>query len=127
MLMLQGTVITETEVLLPPEIWRQYIFMKGSIFKIKEGKEDTWKLWCLELAEKRYDEALETLKEEGLNRECGGVFNIQGTWYGYILTDKDGIPSNKDKEINQKHRDTIRECREGEWIDIDTLYSLELE
>lgn len=100
--------------------------MKGIIFKLKKGKLDTWKAWCLMLDDNLRHEALDTLVEEGLTREYGGVFNMGGEDYGYIFADKEGKPSNKEKEINRTHEATIKECREEGWLYIDTLYSLEV-
>lgn len=103
--------------------------MKGQIFKLKKDKLETWKAWCLEINQNRKDEALETLKEEGLNREYGGILNINGDWYGFIFADKEGKPSDKSKEINRTHLQKFLECvddEKGSRARIETLYSLEI-
>lgn len=104
--------------------------MKGKIFKIKKDKLEIWKNWCLDLDSTHKKEALETLIEEGLNREYGGIFKLKEDYYGYILTDKEGIPSNKEKEINRTHLNKIKECidtSEVKPISLNNLYSLEID
>lgn len=102
--------------------------MKGKIFKLKKDKLETWKAWALELATNYNKEATETLKEEGLQREYGGIFNMNDEWYGYIFTDKQGNPSNQDKEINRRHREVIQDVVDKEYrAKIETLYSLEVD
>lgn len=102
--------------------------MKGKIFKIKKDKLETWKTWCLELNSIHKKEALETLVEEGLSREYGGIFELHDGHYGYILTDKEGKPSNKDRELNRIHLSKIKESidtTETRPVTLNNLYSLE--
>lgn len=96
---------------------------KGRIFKFKEGKEGLWKKWCNELNTTLKEEALETLKEEGLLFECSAVFKVQTASYALILVKGEALPSDKNKEINKKHQQMKKECFEDAYP-LDVLYEL---
>jgi len=86
--------------------------MKLSLLKIKEGKLETWKEWGNLLMTKYKDEAIETLKEEGLIYECFCVFEIDGNHYTLAMIEGEEEPTNMDRELNQKHRATKKKCLE---------------
>jgi len=80
--------------------------MKYKIFKIKEGKIQQWKDWCIFLNEHK-PEVLETLKEEKVTRECAV---LRGDTVFYFMIGE-GHPSS-DTELNIQHRKNVKECLE---------------
>lgn len=96
-----------------------------ALFKIKKDKIQTWKDWCISLQKKFSKEAIETLKEEGLESEFYTVFEIKGDFYtlagGYRL--KNG--STSDRELNKMHNDKKKECFE-EKCDAEILLDLHI-
>lgn len=96
---------------------------KAFLFKIKEGKKEIWYSWCNELATTLKEEALATLKEEGLVHEMALAFNTPEGEYFIGYMDGDGLPADMSKEINQKHKLMKDECLEKTGP-VDVLYSL---
>jgi len=86
--------------------------MKLNLFKIKEGKLDKWREWGKLLETTYKEEAIETLKEEGLSYESFCVFQINGEYYTFAMTEGEHRPINMDRELNQKHKAIKRECLE---------------
>ncbi|MBI3337117.1 MAG: hypothetical protein HY005_00635 [Candidatus Staskawiczbacteria bacterium] len=86
--------------------------MKSNLFKIKEGKLDKWFEWGKLLTTKYREEAIETLKEEGLNYEAFCVFKIEEEYYTISMIEGEEKPTNMDRELNQKHKETKKECLE---------------
>lgn len=86
--------------------------MKLYLFKIKEGKFEQWKNWCHLLMTQYKDEAIETLKEEGLSHESFAIFSIDGNYYTLAMVEGDAKPTNMERELNQKHRTVKKECLE---------------
>ena len=91
--------------------------MKTYLFKIKEGKLEVWKAWCNLLMTTHKEEAIETLKEEGLTYESSLIFSIDGKYYTLAMIEGEEKPTNMERELNQKHRAMKKECLEG----IETL------
>ena len=102
--------------------------LSARIYKIKPGKKDQWELWCTQLQYRLQDEARETLKEENVLRECFMVFAIDGNDYTIGITDDFGniLPSNKEKEINRKHREQMNDCLESSAL-AKTLYDISVD
>lgn len=96
-----------------------------ALFKIKNEKVQEWKEWCIILQEKLNKEAIETLKEEGLESEFYTIFEIQGGFYtlagGNRL--KEGKITNR--EINKIHNDKKKECFEKK-CDVKILVDLHI-
>jgi hypothetical protein len=86
--------------------------MKLYLFKIKEGKLETWLAWGKLLMTKYSKEATETLKEEGLSYESFCYFNIGGSFYTLAMIDGHQHPTNMDRDLNIKHREIKRDCLE---------------
>ncbi len=86
--------------------------MKLYLFTIKQGKLDLWKEWGNLLMTKHKEEAIETLKEEGLTYEGFCIFEIDGIYYTLAMIEGEEKPTNMDRELNQKHRATKQECLE---------------
>lgn len=82
------------------------------LFKIKEGRKEEWLSWCKELSTTLRDEAIETLKEEGVVQELTIAFSINGDDYVLGYMDGEILPANMDQEINQKHKEMKEECLE---------------
>lgn len=102
-------------------------FMKMNLFKIKEGKLDQWKQWCIELATTKKEEALETLKEEKILIEGFKLFCIGTDYYtiGYAFFNESIQKANGEKEINIIHKKNKTECLEF-IMKLDDLYSFSL-
>ncbi len=86
--------------------------MKLYLFKVKEGKLETWKEWCNLLMTKYKNEAVETLKEEGVVYEAFSIFSINEEYYTIAMIEGEAKPTNMERELNQKHRATKKECLE---------------
>jgi hypothetical protein len=87
----------------------------GKIYKIRTEKLQTWIDWCDELNNTLYQEAKQTLSEEGAVFEIFINFKLNNDWYTVGLTMPflgELKPTNLDKAINRKHRQIIRECLE---------------
>jgi hypothetical protein len=100
--------------------------MKFVLFKIKEGKLDTWKNWCGVLRTTYKEEALETLKEEGLIYEACVGFEIEGNWYTLGIVQGEEKPINLERELNIKHRAIRKECLQRVTPDFETWYELSI-
>jgi len=86
--------------------------MKINLFKIKEGKLDKWLEWGNLLITIYKEEAIETLKEEGLTYEGFAVFEIDGKNYTFSMIEGEEKPTNMERELNIKHREVKKECLE---------------
>lgn len=97
--------------------------LKIALFKIKAEKVHIWKEWCHSLQKEFNQQAIETLKEEGLESEFYTLFEIHGEFYtlagGYQLGD--GYTS--DKDINRIHQEKKEECFEKK-VDASILLDL---
>jgi len=93
-------------------------------YKIKEGKKDTFKEWCIKLNTTLRNEAIDTLREENATREGFKLFEINGEYYamGY-MEGENIIPSNQERSINIEHRKIMKECIEKQ-IKGEDLYDL---
>lgn len=98
-------------------------FMKLNLFKIKEGKLDKWLEWGKLLMTIHKDEAIETLKEEGLTYESFTVFEIDGNHYTLAMIEGEEKPTNMNRELNIKHREVKKECLE-KIGPVDKVYEL---
>lgn len=97
--------------------------MKTVIFKIKEGKVDTWKQWCTDVNTIFRSEAIEAIKEEGIKYEAFSIVNIGTDFYTIGFGDDGTNIPNMEREINKKHKEMKKECLE--FIDVvDTEYEL---
>ena len=87
--------------------------MKSVLLRVKEGKLDTWKTWCVFLV-RHESEILDTLKSENCVRETGILFELEGNYYVYGAMEFLGEPKQADftVEINRQHRETLRDCLE---------------
>ena len=89
--------------------------IKTSLWKVKEGKREEWLNWCKEIMA-QYDEAAETLREEQLIREQCALFDVGDESYLVYLhqpeEEKEKLPANLEKPINQKHFKKMGECLE---------------
>ncbi len=97
--------------------------MKLNLFKIKEGKLQKWLEWGKLLMTNYKEEAIETLKEEGLTYEGFAVFEIEGSHYTLAMIEGEEKPTNMERELNKKHRDIKKECL-GKIGPIDKVYEL---
>jgi len=86
--------------------------MKVYLFKIKEGKLKKWREWCRLLMTKYKNEAIETLKEEGITHEAFLIFPINGHYYTVAMIEGETRPTNMERELNQKHKAVKKECLE---------------
>lgn len=95
-------------------------YMKGGLYKIKKGKEDTWRTWCAYLSNQARDEAIETLKLEKATIEIFSMFAIDGRYYTV------GVGDMKERSydpLSVRHREVIDECLER--LDpVEVLYTL---
>lgn len=85
--------------------------LEGNLFRIKPDKLETWKLWCHTLSNELRDEAIETLKEEGMTQEAFVVFELNNDYFTIGLGDGQCLPTT-DREINRKHKQMGKECLE---------------
>ncbi len=94
----------------------------AGIFKIKTGKEDKWRQWCIRLTTEFRSEVVASLREEGLIHEAVFCFVIDDTTY--VLGEMVGeyLSANMDREVNQKHQQMKEECLERV-SKAETLYS----
>lgn len=95
--------------------------IKNKILKIKKGKLEIWKAWCLELQNERIGEARETLLDEGLEYETVGIFQIKDDHYILASTSGEERPTDLGREINKTHREKRKECLD--FVDeVEVLY-----
>ncbi len=99
--------------------------MKIKLYKLKKGKLDKWKEWGKLLLTIYKEEAIETLKEEGLTYEAFSVFSINGEYYTIAMIEGEEKPTNMDRELNQKHKAIKKECLEkiGSVEEVYELYN----
>lgn len=86
--------------------------MKLNLFKIKEGKLEKWIEWGNLLITQYKEEAVETLKEEGVTYEGFCVFEINGEHYTLAMVEGEAKPANMERELNRKHKETKKDCLE---------------
>ena len=86
--------------------------MEINLFKIKEGKLGKWLEWGKLLATQYKEEAIETLKEEGVNYESFCVFEIRGEHYTLAMVEGEAKLANMERDLNRKHREVKKECLE---------------
>lgn len=84
--------------------------MKINLYKIKDGKLETWLEWGNLLETTYKEEAVETLKEEGVTTEAFGLFELNGENYTLGISMGENLPANLKKEINIKHKEVKKEC-----------------
>ncbi|MDO8571242.1 MAG: DUF6176 family protein [bacterium] len=103
--------------------------METVIYKIKEGKLDQWKNWCLKLNSTLRNEAIQTLKEENLTMEGFFLFKINNEHYTVGLSYAEGESSLAlDSDLNNMHKKMKNECLEKiERGRGEKLYFLEIE
>lgn len=98
--------------------------------KVREGKLDQWRDWCIQLATSRRAEAIESLADEHVLQEMCILFMVEGTPYvlGYMESDsrEEILASLVDKEINIEHRKQLKECLEGKYLQ-EELYNIKQE
>jgi hypothetical protein len=86
------------------------------IWKVREGKLETFKDWMNQLGGTRRDEALATFEFEHVTREVFVLFpGKDGTQYVVAMnetTEGDPLPSDKSVAINVEHRAILLECLE---------------
>lgn len=114
-----------------------FLFMKHTLFKVVEGKQDDWKSWCEYLCNHRL-EAEETLREENCVYERSIMYERDGFYYVVGTADFDGDPrkSNLNVRLNVQHQNARRDCLskaiamfEGEFIlppNHEMLYKFDL-
>ena len=88
--------------------------MKHSvIYKIKEGKKESWLAWGKELETTFHDEAVVTLHEEGVRLEATFIFSMNSEDYVVGIMEGDDMQaSNKEHKVNQLHDARKKECLE---------------
>lgn len=86
---------------------------KHFLLKVKEGKLEQWKHWCVYLLSQK-EIAKETLKRENAVAETGVLFTLEGEHYVYGMTEYFDTPIKADMtmELNQKHIANVKECLE---------------
>ncbi len=82
------------------------------LFKVKEGCLGKLRAWGEEISGPLHKEAQATLSEEGVTQEGLFSFQVGEEWYALGFMEGEGLPSNKDREINQKHEEIKNECLE---------------
>jgi len=82
------------------------------LFKVKEGCVDKLKAWGKEISGPLREEAQITLREEKVTQEGLSIFQIGMEWYAIGFMEGEGLPSNKDREINKRHEAIKNECLE---------------
>ncbi len=85
------------------------------IWKIKEGKLDTFKSWMNQLSATRRDEAIATFAHEHITREIFVLFKgNDGNYYVIGLNEATEFPKQGDPSvpINEEHKAIRQECLE---------------
>lgn len=100
-----------------------------NIFRIKENKIGQWKDWCTKLQTEYKEEALETMREEGIIWESFQLFKINNTFYTLGV---DFSPNNSSrKEISEKNLNKIHQSKKKECLEFvsktEILYDLIIE
>jgi hypothetical protein len=87
------------------------------IWKVREGKLETFKNWMDQLDDARRDEALATFEFEHVTREAFVLFpGKDGIQYVVAMNETtagDPLPSDKSVAINVEHRAIMLECLEA--------------
>jgi len=86
--------------------------MKLNLFKIKEGKLEQWLEWGRLLTTTYKEEAIETLREEGLTYEGFCIFKIDNNHYTLAMLEGEARPADMAIELNRKHKEMKKECLE---------------
>jgi hypothetical protein len=99
--------------------------MNGNIFRLKKDKVDEWKNWSNYLLSQR--EVVEkTLKEEHISFEGSFLFTHNNDTfvclYSKVIENKSKEQANLELEINQKHREKMKECFEERISKVENLY-----
>lgn len=99
---------------------------KLTLIPIKKQSIPIVKDWFLKLNKSLRDEALETIKEECITHELGGIIEIKGRYYACVTTmyKKEIKKANMEREINKAHKLLKSLARNGTPIEIDYLYIL---
>ncbi len=84
--------------------------MKINLFKIKDGKLETWLEWGRLIMGINKKEAIDTLKEEGLTYEACGVFLIDKNYYTIGIFEGKALPENMNRKLNVIHKEKKKEC-----------------
>lgn len=86
-------------------------FMKHTLFKVIEEKQDDWKSWCEFLCRHQL-EAEETMREENCTYERCVLFERGGNYYVVGTTSFDGDPkkANLYVDLNVQHQKAKRDC-----------------
>jgi len=98
--------------------------MKGVIYKLKKGKETVWRAWLETSIHGKYrNEALKSLKEEKCTIEIWTVFKIGKSWYTMGMNDAKA-KSNKEREVNKKHKAMKAECFDSRVGEVESIFDL---
>jgi hypothetical protein len=96
------------------------------IYKVIPGKETDLMAWGDRLMSDLHDEALETLKEEGVNYEVMKLFQIGNEWYilAFVNSDYQIKETNMERELNKEHRRIYHGSRDAQ-IPLRNVYELD--
>lgn len=85
------------------------------IFRIKEGKLDTFKDWMVQLSGPRKEEAIATFAHENVTREMFVLFRgDDGHHYVIGMNEASDLrPGDPNVPINQEHNAIKKECLEA--------------
>ena len=86
--------------------------MKIDLFRVKKNKLEKLMQWGNSIATAHKDEALETLEEEGLIYESCFIFQINGKYYGFAISEGEYNPTNMRRKFNQIHKAIKQQCVE---------------
>lgn len=99
--------------------------MNGNIFKLKKDKVDDWKNWSQYLLSHK-NIVEKTLEEESISYEGSFIFKYGDDTFVclYAKTNENGVKKevNLELDINNKHREKMKECFEERISVIENLY-----
>lgn len=99
---------------------------KLGLIEIEPSSIENWKAWGAELMGDSYSEALETLREEGMNQEHTFLLEIDGKSFLGFFSEGNKLPTNLSREINKNHKELLEKSSVRR-IEGVLLYSLRVE
>ncbi|GEM_PF-1111698 len=99
------------------------------IFEIKHGKVEKLKRWYQKLDSIRRDEALESIRREGVKRKFATIVQLNEKYYDIGFSEVSNgakvLPADQSMSVNLEHRAIMEDCLVTPPFKGELLYDLE--